>query len=113
MPEPADVIFKVQRRDPDDESLTEIGKLAFGAQGQLTLLSAEPAFQLPLANIVATVNGQEALRVKTAPPPEAEPTSLVWRTVQRDDPDLLEYFVEFMEQKYALYLTPEDPAANG
>jgi hypothetical protein len=47
------------------------------------------------------------LRVKSPAPPEADPTGIVWRSVERDDPELLKALGEYLEQKYELYLAPE------
>ena len=108
MPQQAEVILQIQRRNSDDENPTPIGKVSVGERGMLKLVDSDPAFKDALKNIVDAVNGKEKLRVKSPPPPEAHPTAIVWRSVERDDPELLQALSEYLEQKYELFVAPED-----
>jgi hypothetical protein len=107
MPQQPEVILQIQRRNTEDESPTAIGKVSVGERGKLTLVDCDPAFAAAIKNVVEAVNGKDKLRVKSPPPPEADPTGIVWRSVERDDPELLEALGEYLRQKYDLYLVPE------
>src|SRR5262245_56153481 len=106
----AEITLSIKRPSGEDDELTEIGKVSFGAHGELTLLSANTGFQSALENVLRAVNAETELRIKVPPPPEAAPLSLFRRTVKRDEPDLLEAMCDYMEQKYDLFLAQE-PAA--
>jgi hypothetical protein len=103
----ADIIMSVKRPVGDDDNLAEIAKVSFGERGRLALLSANPAFQSVLENVLSAVNAQEELRIKVPPPPEAEPMSVHRASIKRDDPDLLDAMREYMEQKYDLHLSQD------
>jgi len=100
-------ITLIVKRPDDEDDLVEIGKVAFGERGKLTLLSASAAFRSALESVIAAVNEQDELRIKVPPPPEAEPMSVFRRTVTRDEPDLLEAMCDYTEQKYNLHLVQE------
>jgi hypothetical protein len=109
---PAGVERAVLKRD-DDDSLHPLGRVAQGARGQLTLLSASPGYEGPLRNILAAVNAQEQLRVKVPPPPGSEPYALHVRTVTRDDADLADALKDYLEQKYGLVLADDAAGPPG
>ena len=107
MPQQPEVIFQIQRRNTDDESPTPIAKVSVGDRGNIKLVDSDPAFKDALKNILDAINAKDKLRVKSPPPPEGDSTGIVWRSVERDDPELLNALGEYLQQKYDLYLAPE------
>lgn len=99
--------FRIERPDEGGMPPTPIGRLGCDGNGRLHLLEADPAYTAALGSVLEAVNGQEALRVKVPPPPEAEEGGVWWSTITRDDPDLLDSLPPYFEQKYNLLLTPD------
>lgn len=90
-----------------NEFTVPIGKVAIGQRGRIALLEADAGYAEALRGVIDGVNSLDELRIKTAPPPEAEPGALYRRNVSRDDPDLLDALGEFLEQKYDLRIVQE------
>jgi hypothetical protein len=89
------------------EFTVPIGRIAIGSRGHVEVLEADEGYAEALRGVIDGVNALDELRIKTAPPPEAEPGALYRRTVSRDDPDLLDALGEFLEQKYDLRIVRE------
>lgn len=100
--------FRIERPDEGGLPPTAIGRLGCDGDGRLRLLESDPAYTAALEGVVEAVNGQEALRVKVPPPPEAEERGVWWSTITRDHPDdLVDSLPPYFEQKYNLLLTPD------
>lgn len=89
------------------EFTVPIGTIAIGQRGRIDVLDADAGYAEALRGVIDGVNALDELRIKTAPPPEAEPGALYRRNVSRDDPDLLDAIGEFLEQKYDLRIVRE------
>jgi hypothetical protein len=95
--------LRVQRVDGELDLAVDLGTVAFGPQGQLTVISAEPGFESFLASVVATTNKRKELSIKVPPPKGSQP-GVYLLAVPRTAPDLLEMMEQFMQQTYDLHL---------
>jgi hypothetical protein len=100
-PEQIECAVSVRRMD---DTLREVGRVAFAERGQLMLLSALPDYRALLERILEAVNGQETLTIKVPPPAGEEPGSVFSATVRRNDPKLLDAVQDHLEQQYDLHL---------
>ena len=99
--------FKVQRLDRDDDLRIDLGTVAFGAQGKLAVVAAQPKLEQYLADVVEAVNGKKELNIKVPPPKGAPDFSVCFKMVARTAPDLLDRMRQYLEQNYDLVLVDE------
>jgi hypothetical protein len=110
---PATVERVVQDCD-DRDQWNEVGRVAVGDRGTLSLLEARPVYRDYLTEMVETINGLDRLKIKIPPPPGSEPFSIFSKTVTRDHPELLGVIADYAEQNFGLRLAdPESLAASG
>jgi hypothetical protein len=100
-------VYGVQQIDQRGGRTFDIGTLRYGRGGHLEVVTADPAFQTYLAEVVDTVNATEELSIKVPPPPDAEPYSVFFRIVDRTAPDLLDVMRTYLERDYGLLLAKE------
>jgi hypothetical protein len=100
-------VYGVQRIDRRGGQTFDIGTLSYGQRGHLEVVTADPAYQAYLDEVVTTVNATDELSIKVPPPPDAEPYSVWFRTVDRTAPDLLDVMRTYLERDYGLLLAKE------
>ena len=84
--------LKVYYLDPDDDDKDELflGELALDSADMLSVVSAMPDYAEDLQSAVDELNGKDALRVKTAPPPGTPMLQLHGRFYERGSAYFLE-----------------------
>ena len=100
-------VYGVQRIDGRGGQTFDIGTLSYGQGGHLEVMTADPAYQAYLAEVVNTVNATDELSIKVPPPADTEPYSVYFRIVDRTAPDLLDVMRTYLERDYGLLLAKE------
>lgn len=109
MTDAPEMTFTVELPIGDTGDMLSIGRVSIGSTGRLTLLNANEGFQSALENAIQEANSLEEFRIKAPPPEDAPPMSLYFRTVKRDDSDLVDALCDFLSQNYNLILEAESP----
>jgi hypothetical protein len=97
-------IVEVYRVDPEGGEGERVAQVAFGADGRLELLDADPDVMAPLAEAVRSVNGKEQI-IELVPPDDApEKFQTAARVTKRDDPEFFDALSRYMEKYYGFSL---------
>jgi hypothetical protein len=100
--------YQVNYRDPDTETETPFGRLAYGDRGVLTFISAISSHEAFLRGLVEQLNRLQRLSVRTDPSPDAPRYTLATRQVPRDSEDFLDALKSYLQRFFDLTLTMEE-----
>lgn len=90
----------------EDEEGKPAGVVRIGADQQIAIVSAEPAFADTLELAAETLNDTDEFALRTSPPEGQNPRSSHRRLVARDAPDARDAVIEALRADYGFELTP-------
>lgn len=97
-------IVEVYRVDPDGGEGERVGQVAFGADGRLDLLDAEPDVMARLAEAVRAVNAKGQITELVPPEDAPEKFQTAARVTKRDAPEFFDALSRYMESYYGFSL---------
>jgi hypothetical protein len=97
-------IVDVYRVDPEGGEGERVGQVAFGADGRLDVLDADPDVMARLEEAVRSVNGKGQITELVPPEDAPEKFQTAARVTSRDDPDFFDALSRYMETYYGFSL---------
>jgi len=98
------VTVEVYRVDPEGGAGERVGQVAFGADGRLELLDADPDVTARLAEAVRSVNGKKQITELVPPEDAPEKFQTAARVTNRDAPEFFDALSRYMEKYYGFSL---------